>query len=51
MALGTPISGPNLLTEYLVSGIPWLTASTVTAGATKEHELPAVCSSIHSRLS
>lgn len=49
MALNTPSPGPNLLTEYLVSGVPWLTSSTVAAGATKEHELPAACSSIHAR--
>lgn len=49
MALNTPSPGPNSAFEYLVSGIPWVTSSTVTTSATKEHELPSVCSTIHAR--
>jgi len=41
--------GPNSLVEYLVPGVPWVTSSTIAPAATKEHELPNVCSSIHAR--
>lgn len=49
MSLNNPVPGANHAAEYLVPGVPWVTSSTVAAGAVKAHELPAVCSSIHAR--
>lgn len=49
MGLNPPFAGAGAAAEYLVPGVPWVTASTVNAAAAKEHELPTVCSSVHVR--
>ena len=45
MPLNNPIAGMNLTSEFIVSGWPWLTASTVEANTTKRHSLSRIASS------
>ena len=44
--LDNPSPGAGSVPEYMISGIPWLTSSAITSGATVEYELPRVTSTM-----
>ena len=42
MALGYPGSGPNNVGDYMISGIPWVTSSTLAVSETRRIQFPGV---------
>lgn len=47
MPLDNPQPGHASVSEYVVSGVPWLTQSTIPSGQAIEFELPYVTSAVH----
>mgnify|MGYP007046924411 CR=1 FL=1 len=42
MPLNNPRPGPGNVSDYMVSGIPWVTSSALTAGETRKISIPSV---------